>query len=74
MNILIDFCLTESDETSFKLHVCDENNFNLVKPAPTRCRFETNFVTSEGTAFAYSAKLESVIFRESTAHPLKQLL
>ena len=62
---------SESDETNFKLHVCDENNFKLVKPAPARYRFKTNFVTSEGTVFAYSAKLESVIFRESTAHPGK---
>ena len=43
----------------------------MVKPAPTRYRFETNFMTSEGTVFAYSAKLESVIFRKSTAHPGK---
>ena len=37
----------------------------------TRRRFKTDFVTSKGSGFPCSVKIESVIFRESAAGPGK---
>jgi len=65
---------SESEETNFKLHVCNKNNFIWWNHHhQNACRFETtSFVTSKGTAFRMLCQ-ESLIFRESHSW-IKQLL
>ena len=58
---------SESEETNFKLHLCDKNNFIWWNQCQQNARHfqTTSFLTWKGTAFRMLCQ-ESLIFHKST--------